>query len=379
MARKAGQIIQRGERKWLIRVDLGRDADGKRLTWNHTVHGTKRDAQVELNRRLTERSTGRLFCPSYEPLDDFLDRWLEEAAALTVRPRSLAQYREFLRLYIRPTLGRLRLSDIRTRDVQATIAGLVTDGLSAHTVRYAHAALRRALNVAAKQRLLPENPALDVELPATPKRKLATFSPEQARALVRAALDDRYGVAFFTALETGARPSEYLALAWQHVDLDVARIRIERSIHRIPDVGWEIQPAKTEQSVRTIAISPELAALLRSHRARQAEERLAAGPSYQNSNLVFATEAGTPIDAHNFRNRHFKPILERAGLPRSTRLYDLRHSMATLLLEAGVDIKTVSERLGHADVRTTLAHYVHVSEDMSRAATETMRRILARG
>src|SRR5215216_4760731 len=150
-------------------------------------------------------------------------------------------------------------------------------------------------------------------------------------------------------------------------------------VWRRKDGGWYFAEPKTARSRRTIPLPSSLVRGMREHRRRQAEQRLKAGPKYQNHDLVFATAEGSPLMPRNLLSRHFKPTLKRAELPASIRLYDLRHSCATLLLSAGENPKVVSERLGHASVAMTLDVYSHVLPTMQQAAADRLERLLFTG
>ncbi len=151
------------------------------------------------------------------------------------------------------------------------------------------------------------------------------------------------------------RPEEYLALQWKDVDLERGTVMVRRAlIWRETGGGWYFGEPKTARSRRSIPLPPSTLRALKEHRRVQAEERLKAGAEYQNNDLVFATSEGGPIQPRNLKRRHLRPILERAKLPVSFRLYDLRHTCATLLLASGEHPKVVGERLGHATV--TLTH-----------------------
>jgi integrase len=170
------------------------------------------------------------------------------------------------------------------------------------------------------------------------------------------------------------RPEEYLGLNWSDIDFERGRVTVKRAlVWRKKGGGWKFDEPKTPMSRRSIPLSAATLAALKLHKREQAEHMLKLSTDYD---LVFASELGTPLHWHNFRNRHFKKILESAGLPRTFRLYDLRHTCATLLLTAGENPKIVSERLGHASVVLTLDTYSHVLPNMQQSATEKLERLL---
>ncbi|MNR86726.1 putative prophage phiRv2 integrase [compost metagenome] len=372
----AGQIIPRGDRTWLVRVYLGRDPEtGKRRYHNHTVHGTKKDAQRYLNGVLREKDMGTFVEPSAVSLNEYLKQWLESAAKHSVRERTYEGYCKILDRYVRPTLGSRRLSEISPLDIQALYTSLRKLNLSARTIRYAHAVLRSALKQAVKWRMLAQNPADFVDLPRQAKKEMHALSPEEADRFLKAAACDRWGIIFSLAIATGMRPGEYLGLQWKDVDLRAGTITVQRVLVRVKG-GWRFTEPKTSRSRRTIPLPTSLVRALSEYKHEQAAQIIAAGSTYQRLDLVFANRVGAPLDENNLVKRHFKPIVKAAALPTSLRLYDLRHSCATLLLAAGENPKVVSERLGHASITLTLDTYSHVLPTMQQGAAEKLEAML---
>jgi integrase len=376
----AGQLIKRGERTWLVRIFLGRDEKGKRRYANKTVRGTKKDAEKYLNAALRDNDLGTFVAPSPLTVNEFLDKWLETALRPSVRPNSFGSYSDVLRLYVRPVIGALRLSDLTPLHIQNLCAKLQErePKLSARTIRYTHCVLSGALKQAVKWRILAQNPAAMVELPRHTRKEMLALSPEEAKRFLAAAVGDRWHALFVLALATGMRPSEYLGLKWSDVDLENGLVTVRRALIWRTWVkgGWYFGEPKTPRSRRRIPLPVSVLRALLEHRRRQAEERLKAGPCYQNFDLVFAGGEGNPVCSLDIIRRHFKPTLERAGLPQALRLYDLRHSCATLLLSENENPKVVSERLGHANIVLTLDTYSHVLPSMQQAASEKLESIL---
>jgi integrase len=172
----------------------------------------------------------------------------------------------------------------------------------------------------------------------------------------------------------GMRLGELLALRWKDVDPDACVLRVTATLKRDKEDQWMWAEPKTRRSRRQIALSPVAVAALRAHRLRQREERLKMGPAWTDYDLVFATEAGTPLYGGNVY-RAFQRLQARAGLP-TIRFHDLRHTCATMLLSARVNLKVVSEMLGHASVAITLDIYSHVLPDMQQDAATVMGTLL---
>jgi integrase len=212
-----------------------------------------------------------------------------------------------------------------------------------------------------------------VKPPRQVRKEMQALSPEEASRFLAAASKDKWSVLFALALTTGMRPEEYLGLQWKDVDLEKGTLVVQHTlIWRRKGGGWYFSEPKTSRSRRTIPLPTSVSVNLREHKRHQAEQRLRTGPKYQNNDLVFATAEGGPLMPRNLLSRHFKPILKVAGLPKKVRLYDLRHSCATLLLASGENPKVVSERLGHAGIAMTLDVYSHVLPSMQQAAAEKL-------
>lgn len=373
----AGQIIKRGEKVWVVRIFQGRDEAGKRRYLNKTVCGTKKDANTYLSTTLAAMSQGTFVESSPMTVDDYLDRWLHNAARGRLRERTFSDYSELLERYVRPAIGGKKLSSLRPLDIQSLYTKMQERSLSARTVRYTHAVLTSALKQAVKWLMLSQNPAAAVDLPKSTRKEMKALSAKEAERFLSAASEDRWAIVFALALATGMRPEEYLALQWKDIDLGRGIATVQRVIvWNRKGGGWTLTEPKTSKSRRSIPLPASILRFLRTHKRHQGEQKLKAGAQYQPNDFVFATNEGAPLLIRNLLRRHFKPILIRAGLPESIRLYDLRHTCATLLLAANEHPKIVSERLGHSNITLTLDTYSHVLPSMQKAASEKLERIL---
>lgn len=226
----AGQIIKRGENRWLIRIFQGRDAAGKRLYFNKTIHGTKKDAQKYLTASLRDKDLGIFVEPASMPLAEYLAKWLETAAKPRLAEPTFDGYEFLLNRHIKPTLGSKKLCDVRPLDVQKVYSQMSDGGLSPRTVRYTHAVLSSAFKQAVKWNLIARNPCEAVELPRIARNEMQAFSPVQAQTFLAAAKDDKHGIVFAFALATGMRPEEYLGLKWSDVDLNKGTATVQRTL-----------------------------------------------------------------------------------------------------------------------------------------------------
>lgn len=375
----AGQIFQQAEDSWTVRVYLGRDpGTGKRRYLNRTVRGRKKDAQRVLNDLLHAKDMGRLIEPSRMTLNKYLDEWLEVSARQRLRVRTFKEYRLQLDRYVRPALGSRRLMELSTPIIQRLYTEMLAQGLSARTVQLTHAILRRALQVAVQWDKLPYNPAAGVELPTTTKRRAAgdgeiidddskplqVMTEVQAERFLRVVVGDRWGALLTLLLTTGLRPSEAIALKWTDLDPAARTLQVARTLKQV-DGRWVFEPPKTKHSRRQVALP------LGTVRSLSTLPRV--------GELMFLSDAGKPVGLRSVIENHYKPLLKRAGIDTDLRLYDLRHTHATLLLLAGVNIKVVSERLGHASVTITLNTYSHVLPTMQRESAAKLDAMLFRG
>ena len=252
-------------------------------------------------------------------------------------------------------MGGKLITNLKPLDIQTVYAEMLNRGLSARTVRYAHSVLNMALTQAIKWQMLGSSPAQAVDLPKQQRKEMNAMDREEAGRFLEAAKTDSHHVLLVLLLTTGLRPSEALALKWSDLDLHVGKLSVNRTVARRKGGGWYFKTTKTPNSRRSIDILDTLTTLLLNHRE-------VAYPSEYG--LVFSNLNGEPLDLDHFSQRNYKRVLDVAGLPKKFRLYDLRHTCATLLLLAGVNPKVVSERLGHSSIRETMDTYSHVLPSM---------------
>jgi integrase len=247
-------------------------------------------------------------------------------------------------------------------------------GLSAKSVRNIHGILHRALRDAVRWGRLPRNVADLADPPRWERPEMRVWSPGQLRTFLSSVENDRLYAAWRLVASTGLRRGELVGLRWSNVDLERASIAVvqARAVVRYDDV--RVSEPKTARGRRAVALDAGTVAALRAHRARQAADRLAIGPGWRESDLVFTQADGSPIHPQRL-TAWFEQAARRAGLP-PIRLHDVRHSYATLALQAGIHPKVVSERLGHATVAITLDVYSHVTESMQQEAAATVAALL---
>ncbi|HHV79051.1 MAG TPA: site-specific integrase [Firmicutes bacterium] len=374
-----GHIRKRSEKSYSVVIYLGRDElTGKQKYKWYTVHGNKREAERFLAKKITELEAGLPADPGKLTMAEYLRIWLEKYAKPKVGPRTLESYTQIIEQHLIPALGRIpiarlsptHLQEYYLRALQSGRKDGKPGGLSARSVLYHHRILHKALRTAVKWRIVPYNAAEAADPPSMEQKEMRSLTSEQAVLLLRALEGDRLYALFLLALATGMRQSELLGLRWEDVNFDNLTISVRQTLQKRKG-QLLVQGTKTSKSRRQVAISQGIAEVLLKHKAQQNRER----PFYREDNgFVFCTANGTPISARNL-TRKFKAVLKAAGLP-DIRFYDLRHTHASLLLQAGVNPKVVSERLGHSQINLTLDTYSHVLPGLQEQAATSLDHIL---
>lgn len=382
------QIIPRGQDKYLVRIFLNRDSQGKRHYLNRTITGTKKDALRWAREHELKRDQNRGENPETwtsmmtMTVSKFLDKWLE-AWRHTTRENTYTSYENLMRLYVRPVLGNHLLMQLRPHHVESLYRELKAKGLSGRTIRHVHARLCTAMNWGLTIELITKSPMRSVRGPRIEKKEMHYFTPEEAKRFLAATEQNSWGLLLKFALATGLRPEEYLGLQWGALDLSdpnrgVVHVR-KVVIELVKGGGWRWDDPKSRNGVRSVYFPGALVHEFKRHRTRQNEMRLKFGLTYHDNDLVFATGLGNPIGRRFLTFYHFKPTLRRAGLSEAMRLYDLRHSYVTLSLLSGVPPKVVSEQAGHARVSFTLDTYAHVLPEEREGASDKLDRFLMFG
>lgn len=365
MASSRGQIIPKNY-GFLVRIYIGRDTTGKRDYQNQRVTGTKKDAEKVRTALLRKLDTGELLLePSRLSVKEYLEHWLETAAKPRLTDHTHGEYSALMRRYIVPTLGTRKLTKISPVDIQRVYGEMLQRGLSPRVVRYTHTVFSNALKQAVKWRMTSQNPALFVDLPKQEKKEMQALSETEAVRFLKKANQDKHYVLFAVLLGTGLRPGEAFGLKWGDFDAYARTLTVKRTWARAKG-GYKYQEPKTKRSRRNIELPEHLVKLLLEFRASQPK----------GSEVMFPNIVGAPLNERNVIVRHFKPLLKAADLPDTLRLYDLRHTHATLLLIAGTNPKIVSERLGHSSITLTLDTYSHVLPGMQRESARKLNAML---
>ena len=369
-----GHVTKRSKDSWTIVLDLGRDpSTGKRKQQWVTVRGTKREAERKLAELQYQMDSGGYVKPSKLTVAEHLRDWLRDYAATTVRPRTYEGYAMIVEKHLIPGLGRIVLTQLQPAEIQKCYAKALENGrsdgkggLSARTVKHHHRVLSEALVYAVRMNRVVKNVAQAVVPPRPVSQEMNTLDEVGVDALLDAARATPYYHLFHLALYTGLRRSELLGLRWKDVDLYLANLSVTQVMHRLQGGQVVFLEPKTAKSRRQVALSPDAAIALRSHRGQQEHERAVIGLAVDGDSLVFARFDGSPLPPITI-NHAFGRIIKRAGL-KGIRMHDLRHTHATLMMKQGVNPKIVQERLGHSSIAVTMDIYSHVVPGMQEAA-----------
>ncbi len=357
--------------RWEGRLFLGFE-NGKRKV-RYFYGKTRREVQEQLVQGQHDLQQGMPVESSKWNVEAYLRHWLENVVKPRVKVRTWLGYEQYVRLYLIPQLGSLRLTKLSAQHIQAMNASLL-ERLSPRTVRHVDTILKNVLNEAVKANLVGRNVGALVDSPRVKRVEITPLNATQVRTLLAVAKGDQLECLYVLAVCTGLRAGELFGLRWADVDLEKRRIQVRNALTRRKG-PWQLTEPKSATSRRSISLPLQAIATLREHRKRQLEDRLAAD-RWEDNDLVFCTRLGTPLLLANVHRRSFKPLLEKAGLP-NIRFHDLRHTAASLLLWQGEHPKVVQEMLGHSSIALTMDTYSHLIEGMQRSVADKMERVLA--
>jgi integrase len=331
---------------------------------------TAEEANNKKFQALADQARGVLFTdPGKLKVGEYLQSWLTDTARYQVSEGTFSRYDRTCRNHLLPFFGHLKLRDLTATHVRALKARKIKEGLNPNTVGVMQGVLSVALNQAVDDGLISSNPTSRVKKAATREQApMRSLSQEQAARLLRTAVGTRDETLITLALRTGMRQGELAAVKWEDVDL-VGKPSI--TVRRSADTRTKTRVSTTKTGKeRKIHIGPRTVEVLKAHRARQLEERLAA-TSWMDPALVFPNTRGK-VRRRDSVMRSLRRFLEEAGLPVDVRFHDLRHTAGTLALRQGIPLHTVSKMLGHSDPAMTLRRYAHVLEDMREDAARAM-------
>lgn len=365
-----GAVTLRADGRWMGRLRLRDPATGKleRLT----VYGK---SQTEVVARLEELRQKRRTSPksllSRDTLGAYLDRWLSDDVAVNKSGKTFEEYELALRLYVRPWLAAEKLSTLDGEKLVTWQATLARSGASANTRLRSIRVLRNALNKAVKLRLLPFNPCSALDKPKVTRNERRPLEPSECVALMNVCRDHRLGDLIILAAMTGLRKGELFALEWSAVNLAEGVLVVRRSLEE-SQVGLRVKEPKTAAGRRVVSLGTEAVAALQ----RRLDKAKQEGMDPELVPVVFPNLLGGYLRGSNFDRNIWYPLRKAAGIPETFVFHDLRHTQASLMLAAGVDLKVIQKRLGHRDFATTANIYSHLLQNAQSEAVDKVDQLL---
>ena len=371
-----GSIRKRPDGRWEGRYTAGRDPETGKTVYKNVLGKTQAEVKAKLKQAIQETSEVDTLKAAQYTVGQWMDIWFENYAKIKVRPTSHQTYRGYIDNHIKPNIGKIQLNKLTTLELQKLYKKLLSrgrvdrieakgqpKGLSPKTVRNIHQVISSAMDFAKAQKLIAVNPTDGCALPKLEHREMKTLPVEQLASFLREAKESGVFEMYYIELATGLRRGELLGLKWEDLDWEQCTLRVQRQVSRINGEVVEA-PLKTKNSYRTISLGGDAVGILN-------EQRKKCG----GSEYVFPSPTGGPISPDSVIQMLHR-VLKRAGLPK-VRFHDLRHTFATVALQNGVDIKTVSGMLGHYSAGFTLDTYAHVTTAAQREAAKTMGNILS--
>ena len=325
---------------------------------------TQAEAVEALRQLQSEKAMGVCHSKAAVKTGDWINTWIEKHKAPKLAPSTLTSYRNNFRVHIKPYVGEVALRELTTYHIQKMLDSMVGSlSLFVKVYNVIHGALEKAVELG----MIPRNPCKGVAFPAEDKEDMRVLTQEEQQRFIEALDGEYYRVMLLTYLYTGMRAGECIPLQWKDVDLSKRTIRVNKKAILHHDFSkhsakQEVQDfCKTKSSKRTVAITAGLAAILAEHKEEMKKRVAALGLEWSEDSLVFWNTRNKIVQYGNLKESLNK-IYRKAGIENAT-MHTLRHTYATRCFEAGVNIKAISEQLGHANVKTTYNIYVHLLED----------------
>jgi integrase len=356
----------KGKTKWFYMLDINKE--GKRKQKKKSGFKSERDARDALRLAEAEVIKGTYIEPSKMSYSAFVEEWFKTKKR-KLGKQTIEVHKMYLDKYILPSLGEKTLAALKTSHIDDLIEKMHDKGYSPSTIKKAVNIIKNSLEYAVFHEVLIKNVAKKATLPKEEKNEMSVWNEEEVNRFLKAAKNDRLYPLFYLALMSGLRQGELLGLRWKDLDLENHFLTINQVLaHNGKDI---IKGTKTKKSKRIVNLTESTVHVLKVHRKSVLEEKLLNGKSYQDQDLVFCTQMGTPVHPSNLRNRVFNKLIEAANVPK-IRFHDMRHTHATLLLSKGVNVKVISERLGHSNSKITLDTYSHVLPTMQKDAMDKL-------
>jgi integrase len=365
-----GFLVKKKDRYYYAVIEEGVDpATGKRRRHYHAAGAVKRDAERLLTSLVRKVHDGEYVQPDRLTFGEYLATWWLPSQETQLKSSTFASYRAVIEKHVIPRLGAIGLQQLTPEHLDRFYANRLASGLSPKTVRNLHVVIRKSLGAAARKGSVSRNVATLADPPKLSRNAKPAeqrfWTADELRQFLDANQDHRHWAAWFLAAFTGLRRGELLGLRWRDIDLDAKRLSVRQTLLSI-NYKLEFSTGKTANAERVVDLDDRTVSVLRTHRAHQLQERLLVGENYSDRDLAFAHPDGEPIHPDIF-SQTFGRRVRSSNVP-LIRLHDLRHTHATLMLAAGVPVKVVSERLGHATPAFTQTVYQHVMPGMQSDA-----------
>ncbi|MFC1947957.1 tyrosine-type recombinase/integrase [Chloroflexota bacterium] len=360
-------IRQRGKNSYQIVISRGKDAvTGKYQQYSETFRGSKNAAKKRRADLITQLDKGTFIQPKKITMADYLLKWLTDYAQGVLRPNTYERYEIAIRTHLIPAIGSIPLNKLSPEHIQQHYTDLEKRGLKPLTIRKDHTVLHKALQTAIKWKLLNYNACDGAEPPKAVYSEIECWDDFEVRQFLDSIIDSDYYPLFHTALYSGMRRSELLALRWSDIDLLTGTISVTRGMQKLQKGGYIFNNPKTKKSKRMIQLSPASIAVLREHLRTQEIIREKIGKPLRSDDLVFSKLEGEPLRPNSV-SRAWLNLAKKAGV-KIIRMHGSRHTHASLMLEAGIHPKIVQERLGHSSISVTLDIYSRVKPQLQEAA-----------
>lgn len=386
-----GSIRKRKDGTWEARYTVGYNENGKQV--QKSLYGkTRQEVQKKLTKINASRDNGSYIEPNKVLLSEWLIYWLKNYVQNKLKPSTYASYQTYIYKHINPLIGKLYLRKISTNDLQLFFnkkhkSGRLNGkgGLSSKTMRNMYNMFHEALQQAEINRLINNNPINGVILPKMQKNKMQIFSEAEITKICNCSKSERLGFAIPFVFKTGLRIGEVCALKWSDFNFEDRTFEVSRTLQRVQKKKSELKDGepktyihegntKTQNSNRVIPLSPKIYEQLLQYKEKQKEEKALLGMELKNNDYVFSNEFGRFIEPSYLR-KVYNRILDKAEV-NHLKFHCMRHTYATLMIEKGVAVKTVSEILGHGCVEVTMNLYCHPSIDAKRKAVNDLDKFL---
>ncbi|MFA6941434.1 MAG: tyrosine-type recombinase/integrase [Clostridiaceae bacterium] len=390
-----GSVQKRGENSYRLEVSGGYEVGKTRAKYRKTVK-VEGKTEAEINKKLeiemakfiTEVENNSFVGASKRTFKDFIEKWEEEYGGENLAPKTYYRYKEMLDERIIPALGHIRLDKLKPIHFVKFYNMLMEDGirkdgkpggLSKRTINHHHRLIHSILEYAVKWQVLRENPLARISSPSVPNKEAGYYDLDEIKLLLEKLnqLDDeflKYKVAVILTLCSGLRVGELMGLTWKEIDFEKQTLRVTQSNQYVPEIGFLTKTPKNDSSTRKLMLPEPVLDLLKVYKKQQNERRLKCGDKWIDTDFIFIKWNGEAMFPYTI-STWFPKFLKDNNLRKIT-FHDLRHTSATVLINAGVNIREVSGRLGHKKTSTTLNIYSHVLKSADKDASDKMGQIL---